>query len=120
MRIAFASEGEGLQSSLSQHFGRCPKYVFVELEGSNIKQTNSKNNPFFSGHEPGMVPEFIANEGADVIISGGMGPKAIEWFEQLGIKPITAPVKPIKELLEDYINGKLTGAAPCNDHESHP
>ena len=117
MRIAFASEGEGLESELSNHFGRCPKYVFVELEGKDVKQVETKQNPFYNGHEPGVVPEFIASEKADVIIAGGMGPRAIDWFEQLGVKPITAPVKPIKEL-EDYTNGKLTKAAPCNDHET--
>jgi len=34
MKISFASEdGKGLDSMLAHHFGRCPYYIFVEVDG---------------------------------------------------------------------------------------
>ena len=99
MKIAFSSEeNKGIDGMLAHHFGRCPYYVFVD-------------------HEPGVVPQFIADKKADVIVSGGMGPRAIEWFKDLKVKAITAQPKKIKEILDDYFEGKLKGAEPCNEHK---
>jgi len=114
VRVAFASEeNKGLESTLAHHFGRCPYYVFVDVENGKVKEVEVKKNPFFDKHEPGVVPKFIAEQKADVIIAGGMGPRAIEWFEELGIKPITINTGKINQILKDYLEGKLTGAEPC-------
>jgi len=103
VRIAFASNGEeGLKSKISHHFGRCPYYVFVDVEGEIVKNVEVKRNPFYNRHAPGIVPQFIRDEGADVIIAGGMGLRALEWFKRLNIKPITG-VEGIGE------------AAPCTE-----
>ncbi|MBT3582436.1 NifB/NifX family molybdenum-iron cluster-binding protein [Candidatus Woesearchaeota archaeon] len=113
MKIAFAAEGEGISASLAYHFGRCPYYVFVELESNNIKSTTTKKNPFFNKHEEGSVPKFIAGEKAKIMITGGIGPKAIEWFDKLGIIVITAKPKELTAVLKDYLDGKLSGAKSC-------
>jgi len=114
MRIAFASEEDkGLESMLAHHFGRCPYYVFVDVEDEKVKKVEVKKNPFFEKHDAGVVPNFIAEQKADIIIAGGMGPKAIEWFKELGVKPITTEPKKITQILKDYLEGKLTGAEPC-------
>lgn len=115
MKIAFASDGETIESDLSFHFGRCPYYVFVDVKGKEIEKTEAKKNPFFQNHEPGLVPEFIANEKANVIIAGGMGPRAIDWFKKLNVEAITTNPKKIKEVLDDYFLGKLNGADPCDE-----
>ena len=108
MKIAFASEeNKGLESMLAQHFGKCSHYVFVELEDKKIISVVVKKNPFFNQHEQGEVPKFIAKEKANIIIAGGMGSKAIEWFEKLGVESITTKPKKIKNVLSDYFAGKL-------------
>lgn len=117
MRIAFASINEGLESELSSHFGRCPYYVFVDLDNDTVKSVTTKNNPYYSGHQPGVVPQFVAQEGANVIVAGGMGPRAIDWFNQLGVTPITTVPRKINAILKDYIEGKLAGAESCKDHD---
>jgi len=119
MRIAFASEeNKGLESAMGYHFGRCPYYVFVDVEDKEIKKVETKTNPFLNRHEPGVVPQFIAREKADVIIAGGMGPRAVEWFNSLKIEPITAASGKIKDVLKDYLNGELKGANVCCDSEA--
>ena len=87
-KIAFASEENiSLDGRLSHHFGRYPYYVFVEIEDEEAKNVEVKENPYFASHVPGAVPQFIADEGAKVIIAGGMDPRAIDWFRRLGIHP---------------------------------
>ena len=115
MKIAFAAEGEGLESNLAHHFGRCPYYIFVELDKNHIKNTTTKKNPFFNKHEEGAVPKFIASEKAKIMITGGIGPKAIKWFNELGITAITAKPREISNVLKDYLARKLSGAESCRD-----
>lgn len=118
MKVAFASEeNEGLKGKIAYHFGRCPYYVFVEVEKGEVKGVETKENPFYNNHSPGVVPQFIAEEGADVIIAGGMGPRAIGWFERLGLRPITGVKGRIGEVLNDYLAGKIKGAQPCDDRD---
>ena len=108
MKIAFATEeNKGIESMLAYHFGRCPYYVFVDVRGTEVKNTETKENPFFNSHEPGVAPKFIANEKAEIIIAGGMGPRAIEWFKNLGVKAITTRPRKIKDILQDYFDGNL-------------
>lgn len=120
MKIAFAVEDKrGLDSLLSAHFGRCPYYILVEVdEGKKIVKIEEKDNPFYSSHQPGQIPSFIKEIGAEVIISGGMGPRAVDFFLKLGIKPITAEIKSIQSLLSDYLSGDLSGWHNCNKSDS--
>ena len=60
------------------------------------------------------MPQFIANEGANVIVAGGMGPRAIGWFERLGVQPITGVSGRVKDVLDEYLTGRLSGATPCD------
>ena len=119
MRIAIASEDErGLDAPVSQHFGRCPYYTLVEVEAGEIKEVKVVNNPFYGSHgQPGEVPGFIHSQGAQVIIAGGMGPRAIGFFNQFGIETITGAFGRVREALSTYLGGQLSGSQPCWEGE---
>ena len=120
MRIAISAENkDGLDSLVSHHFGRCPYFVIVDVEGKEVQQIQVVENPFFAGHQPGMVPEFIHNQGADVMLSGGMGHKAIGFFQQYGIKPATGAHGNVRDTLDDYLGGHMTLAEPCRESIEH-
>ncbi len=121
MRIAFASINEGIDGQLSPHFGRCPYYVFVDVDGEEVQRVETLPNPFYENHQPGAIPQFIAQQRADVVIAGGMGPRAISWFQQLGVTPVTTAPRSIREILDDYLRGRLEGAESCegSEHEGH-
>ena len=88
-KIALACEdNQGLNGQISQHFGRCPSYLMAEVEGSEVKKSEVVENPYYSNHIPGKVPQFIKEQGTHVMIAGGMGPKAIEMFSNFGIEVI--------------------------------
>ncbi|MBW1714876.1 MAG: NifB/NifX family molybdenum-iron cluster-binding protein [Deltaproteobacteria bacterium] len=126
MILAFSTDdNSGLEAVLSHHFGRCPYYTLVDVQGAEIKDVRSAPNPFYDDHgEPGEVPSFIRSQGAQVIIAGGMGPRAISFFEQFGIQAITGASGRVKDVVEVYLKGSLAGAEPCNESEdtvsSHP
>ncbi len=118
MRIAIAADDpRGLESVVSHHFGRCPYYVFVDLEGNRVQKVEALSNPGAEHHAPGEVPAFIHGQGADVIIAGGMGQRAIAAFHQYGIRPYTGASGSVRHVLEALVGGALQDARPCKDHE---
>jgi len=108
IRIAFASEtSEGLEGIIAQHFGRCPFYTFVDIEDGMVKDWLVVPNPAADEHSPGQIPQFIAEQGARIIVAGGMGPRAQEWFLKLGVKPFIRVSGKIKDVLPLILKGEI-------------
>ena len=120
MRIAISVEIKGgVDSVVAQHFGRCPYFALVDLEGREVKAIEIVDNPYYGHHQPGQVPAFIKELNADVMLSGGMGRRAIEFFEQMGIQAATGADGTVRTALESYLGGNLTGAEPCAESVEH-
>jgi len=120
MRIAISAEtNNGIDSAISMHFGRCPYFVLVDVEGQEVKEVSVVENPFYGKHSPGQVPGFINSQGANVMLAGGMGRRAIIVFEQLGIEAATGAVGTARQSLESYLGGELRGVKPCTESKAH-
>jgi predicted Fe-Mo cluster-binding NifX family protein len=120
MRIAVsAEENRGLESAVSHHFGRCLYFIIVDIEDDAIKDVQAVENPYYSNHQPGMVPEFISSQKVDVMISGGMGRKAIGFFQQFGITPATGAFDNVQATIDRYLDGGMNEAAPCRESVKH-
>lgn len=116
-RVAISAESkDGLDSAVSSHFGRCPYYVLVDLDGREVQAVDVLENPYYNRHVPGMVPQFIHSQGVNVMLTGGMGGRAIALFDQLGIEAVTGAQGTVREALEAYLGGELQGAEACRDH----
>ena len=117
-KIALASESaQKLDGELSAHFGRCPYYTLVTFDGTSIQEVEAIANPHFTNHQPGVMPEFIKSIGANVIIAGGMGPRAIDLFDEMGLEVVTGYAGRVGDILTAYLEGKIKGSAPCaHDH----
>ena len=120
MRIAVSADtNQGLESQVAHHFGRCPFFALVEVEDNQIESVSVIDNPFYAGHEPGQVPGFINEQKADVMLSGGMGGRAIQFFSQFGIKPATGASGTVENAVKCYLDGQLSGASSCAESEAH-
>jgi len=120
MIIAFSSDDKkGLESVLAYHFGRCPYFTFVELEENKVKNIVVEDNPYANSHEAGVVPQYIHNKGAEMIVAGGMGPSAQEWFSQLGVKPMVGSYGKIKDLVAAIAKGPMEISTPSTAIEEH-
>ncbi len=120
MRVAIsADDSNGLDSVVSPHFGRCPYYVLVDLDGREVSRVSAVENPYYGHHQPGQVPDFIQSQGADVMLAGGMGRRAIGFFQQYGIQAVTGASGTVRHALEQYLGGVLQGAEPCRESIEH-
>lgn len=108
-----------LESTVAHHFGRCPYFGLVTTEEKEIQSIEIIDNPYYAAHQPGQVPGFINEKKADVMISGGMGGRAIEFFEQFGIGAYTGASGTVSQTLKKYFAGELNEAAPCTESVEH-
>ena len=107
MRVAISSDG----SVVSLHFGRCPTFTIVDIQNSHIIRKEVVNNP---GHQPGFIPMFLHNKGVEYIITGGMGMKARELFDNYGIKAILGVSGNVEDIINEFKEGKLkSGESLC-------
>ena len=108
MKIAIATE----QDRVSEHFGRCAMYTFFNIENNVIIEKTTLNNP---GHAPGAIPKFLKDNKVDILITGGIGARAIGFFKQLEIGVIQGVEGLIEDVIKNYLTGVLKiGVSPCN------
>jgi len=114
--IAVAADADnGLDAAVSAHFGRCPFYILVDVTGNEVQFNKAAANPYYGAHgQPGEVPEFINGLGAQVIIAGGMGPRAVTFFNQFGIEVVTGAQGTAGAAVQAFLQGTLKGADGCN------
>jgi predicted Fe-Mo cluster-binding NifX family protein len=100
------------EGKLTAHFGHCKEFAIIDVEGNEIKEKSVLIPP---PHEPGVLPKWLHDLGANVIIAGGMGQRAIQLFDQAGIKVMVgAPVEDPEVLVKSYLNNTLvTGGNIC-------
>jgi Mrp family chromosome partitioning ATPase/predicted Fe-Mo cluster-binding NifX family protein len=99
---------------LAAHFGHCRQFAIVEVADGQVKQTTMVEPP---AHEPGVLPEWLHQQGVSLVITGGMGQRAQGHFTDKGVEVITgAPSLSPEELVGQYLSGALqTGDNLC-DH----
>ncbi|MGA7143739.1 MAG: iron-sulfur cluster carrier protein MrpORP [Desulfobacterales bacterium] len=102
------------EGKLSSHFGHCKQFAFIEIQNGIIAKTKMLIPP---AHEPGVLPQWLSEQGADIVIAAGMGEKAQQLLEKSGIEVIIgAPMDSPSSLTKRYLSGTLvTGANVC-DH----
>jgi len=101
---------------LASHFGHCEEFAILEVDeqSKQILNTSAHKPP---AHEPGALPRWLHEQGANVIIAGGMGQRAQQLFAQNEIAVVVgAPSETPEQLASAYLNGTLrTGDNIC-DH----
>ncbi len=100
--------------ALDAHFGHCKFFALFNIENNTIVSEDKVVPP---PHEPGVLPKWLADNGATDIIAGGMGQKAIQIFNAHKVNVfVGADTLPAKELVEGFLSKKLSFASNYCDH----
>lgn len=91
---------------VSAHFGRCPQFTLVEINEEGSYNKKVIRNP---GHQMGLIPKFLNEQGVNVVIAGGMGRRAIGFFNQYGIETIVGVTGSVDEVIQKILDGTLEG-----------
>ena len=104
------------EGKLNLHFGHCKAFSLIDVDLDTKRIVHAEEIPA-PKHEPGVLPRFLAEQGVNMIIAGGMGMAAQNLFQQQGIEVIIgAPSKTAQELVADYLAGVLQSGENVCDH----
>jgi predicted Fe-Mo cluster-binding NifX family protein len=104
------------EGRLSMHFGHCQQFAILEVDEQTQKIVNkSLHDP--PPHEPGLLPRWLHELGANVIIAGGMGQRAQQIFVENDIKVVVgASESAPEELVTAFLQNTLKSGANLCDH----
>ena len=110
MKVAISTES----GYVSPHFGRCPSYTIVEIKEGKILNREEIPNP---GHQPGFLPQYLAERGVNCIIAGGMGPRAQGLFAEKNIEIIIGIQGSVDEVIKKFVNQELEAGEDLCGHQ---
>jgi len=118
MRISVPSMGnKGLSEQISPHFGRAPVFTIYEMESEKVEIL-----PNTSQHMggTGYPPEIMHAYRVDIMLCSGLGPRAVDMFEKLGIMVYVGATGTVKNAIDAWKNGNLqeaTDETVCREHK---
>ncbi|MEJ5327025.1 MAG: NifB/NifX family molybdenum-iron cluster-binding protein [Candidatus Bathyarchaeia archaeon] len=113
-------DGNGLNATLSEHFGRAPYFVVIELsEDGDVAavQTVANESEHFGG--TGSPPDRILQFKPDAVITYGMGPRALNIFQGAGVAVLRTDAVTVKEAIDAYKRGFLVELTEGCQHAHH-
>ncbi|KJS76086.1 MAG: diguanylate cyclase [Desulfotomaculum sp. BICA1-6] len=116
MKLAMPFE----QGRINQHFGRSREFVVVDVEDGVIKDQKIVSADQLQHNHEGLAG-LMRSENVNVVITGGIGAKALIALEESGLKVISGASGSIEEVVASFVRGELdtTKAACCNHHGEH-
>lgn len=110
------------EGRLHEHFGGSTQFALVQADPARRKILNVRTISA-PPHAPGLFPRWLRELGADVVIAGGIGRRALSLFAEQGIAVRAGQSgATVEELAEAYLNDELlTAPDGCSHHhdETH-
>ena len=116
MKIVIPSADE----KLCGHFGHCEYFTFVEINPETKEIINIEKKVPEEGISC-QSASWIATQGANVVLAGGMGGRPMAIFAQNGVKVIAGcPELEIETVINQFLNDSLaTGENSCGGEHHH-
>ena len=118
MKICVPTMGPaGIEEDICQHFGRAPTFTIVDLDRQEIKVL-----PNVSEHMggKGLPTETMFAEGVQVMIVGGLGPKAVQALNHAGIEVFVGAAGTVRDAIDGWKEKMLARAYldnACKEHK---
>ena len=120
MKVVIPVEDEEAMS-LSEHFGRAPYFAVYDVTDDTSKDVGVYPNDSDHFGGSGHPPERIMELGAEVVISMGMGMRAIKMFQEVGVAVLKAEMSDTSKALMSYQKGELMelteGCLHAHEHD---
>ena len=116
MKIAIPTDN----GKMCSHFGHCESFTFADVDMQTKEIKNIENKIPDEGISC-QSASWISEQGANVILAGGMGARPLGIFAQNGVKVVAGcPELPVEEVVKEYMNSTLTtGENSCGGEHSH-
>lgn len=107
MKLAVSSRGQSLQDNMDLGFGRCPGFVIYDTETQAAYYIdNSRNKDLSQGAGPSAV-QLISSEGVQAVISGQIGPNALQALNKAQIEAFASSASLVQEAIQAWERDEL-------------
>lgn len=111
-------DDSGLTSTVCEHFGQASFFVTVDTE-TNLAEA-APNNGQHHGQGGRTPAEIIVDAGADVVVCGGLGRRAVKLFQDAGVQVFMGAGGTVQEALSALKEERLVAATEdgaCPGHD---
>ena len=109
-KICVTSQGAEMDALMDPRFGRCSFFIFVNPDSGEFSAVG--NDAVSRAHGAGIrAAQTVASNGANVVITGSVGPNAFPALHDAGIRILTATSGSVKDVVESYKKGYLSEIA---------
>jgi predicted Fe-Mo cluster-binding NifX family protein len=107
MRVAVSALEPGLDGAVDERFGRAAHFVFVDPDTMEHEAvSNAANRDALQGAGIASA-ELVAEHGARAVLTGRLGPKALQALEAASIPAYAAAGMSVREAAAAFAAGKL-------------
>jgi predicted Fe-Mo cluster-binding NifX family protein len=114
MKIAVTAQGNELSSEVDLRFGRAKWLIVVDTETGDYEAHDNIVNLNAVQGAGIQTGQNIANLGADVVITGNVGPNAFKTLNAAGVKIFLAEKQTVQEAIDSFKASKLKEASQAN------
>jgi len=108
MKIAVSALGPSLDDKVDERFGRAAYLIFIDDDTLDVEVVdNSGNCDALQGAGLGAA-EIVVEHGATVVITGHLGPKALDALKLSGVTGYNGRGMTVKDAVEAFRAGKLS------------
>ncbi|MFP4480877.1 MAG: NifB/NifX family molybdenum-iron cluster-binding protein [Desulfohalobiaceae bacterium] len=107
MKIAVSSAGQTLHDELDLGFGRCPGFLIYDTETQSVFFLDNTQNRDLPQGAGTSAAQMIGAEGVDVLISGNIGPNALQALNQANIEVFASTAKTVQEAIQAWDRNEL-------------
>ncbi|MFH1568151.1 MAG: NifB/NifX family molybdenum-iron cluster-binding protein, partial [Gemmatimonadota bacterium] len=104
MKIGVSARDGSLDAAVEPRFGRCPDGVVVDSESMTF-DAFANEDAGGGGAGPRTVQAF-ASRGAQVILTGRVGPNAQEALQAASLEVVTGVSGTVRQAVESYLKTK--------------
>jgi predicted Fe-Mo cluster-binding NifX family protein len=114
MILAITSTGKELTSGLDQRFGRTKYIIIYNTDDFSFECFDNTVNLNAQQGAGIQTAQNIVDKGANIIISGNLGPKAFRVLDTAKVKAFASKDSTVEEAIQSYNDNKLTELSKPN------
>ncbi len=108
MKIIITSKGQTLESPVDPRFGRGAFFLLIDVETGKFEALDNADG-INASHGAGVqAGQRVVNSGATALLTGHVGPKAMQAMEGSGVAVYSHAEGTVQEMLDKFRSGELT------------
>ncbi|MFH0944302.1 MAG: NifB/NifX family molybdenum-iron cluster-binding protein [Planctomycetota bacterium] len=111
MKVLISARGDSLDAEVDPRFGRCAYLMLVDAKSRTILSAERNEYANAAGGAGTRTARRAVDLNAEVILTGKIGPKALEVLQECGVRYCTGASGSVRDALDAFARGDLSESA---------